>query len=236
MEDFDENIVTLQNNIGYNFTDPLLLTNALSHSSYVNEKGLPANESNERLEFLGDSVIELIVSHALFDYFPQVQEGELTRFRASLVRGATLAKAALAVGLDRVILVGRGEEITGGRQKRSILAGAFEALIGALYLDGGFEEASRVVVSVLGKVKGSFKEHEPFDFKSILQELSVKHTGHVPEYYVSHEGPDHERIYYSTVDVAGKRFGPVKGASKKEAEQRVARAALKGLGWIEEEE
>jgi ribonuclease-3 len=217
--------------LGYKFSDPSLLFLALCHRSYVNEKGLPYIESNERLEFLGDSVVELAVTHVLYEDFPDYPEGELTKMRSPLVRGKALAEVSLQLGLDDYVLLGKGEEMTGGRQKQSILADTYEAVVGALYLDGGFDVARGFVISCLEQLMHEIVKWGPGDFKSELQELSTKRLGVMPRYRIKDEGPDHFKTFHATVEVGERSYGPVAGTSKKEAEQGAARSALIKLGW-----
>lgn len=221
----------MENLLGYAFDDRAFLEQALRHRSYANEQGLPLIESNERLEFLGDSVIELAVTSMLYEDFPDYPEGELTKLRSPLVKGAALAEAADRLGLSEHVLLGKGEEATGGRGKRSILADAFEAVVGALYLDGGFEVASGMVLACLGPLIGDIVKWGAGDFKSELQERSTKEFGSVPRYRIREEGPDHFKTFHATVEVGHGKYGPVSGSSKKEAEQGAARAALMKLGW-----
>ena len=231
MRQIDRTLDAVENLLGYTFDDRELLAQALSHRSYTNEKGRPLIESNERLEFLGDSVIELAVTHVLFEDFPEYPEGELTKLRSPLVKGAALAEAAHRMGLSEHILLGRGEDATGGRTKKSILADGYEAVVGALYLDGGFEIASGLVISCLGPLIEDIVTWGSGDFKSELQERATKKFGAVPRYRIRDEGPDHFKTFHATVEVGNKKYGPVAGPSKKEAEQGAARAALLKLGW-----
>ncbi|HEY5493579.1 MAG TPA: ribonuclease III [Candidatus Anoxymicrobiaceae bacterium] len=231
MREIDRTLDAVENLLGYAFEDRALLAQALSHRSYTNQKGRPLIESNERLEFLGDSVIELAVTHVLFEDFPDYPEGELTKLRSPLVKGAALAEAAEKMGLSELILLGKGEEATGGRSKKSILADAYEAVVGALYMDGGFEVAAGLVISCLGPLIHDIVTWGSGDFKSELQERATKKFGSVPRYRIKEEGPDHFKTFHATVEVGNKKYGPVAGPSKKEAEQGAARAALLKLGW-----
>lgn len=231
MAQTDRNLEAVENLLGYTFNDRTLLLQALRHRSYANEQGMPLIESNERLEFLGDSVLELSVTHVLFEDFPDYPEGELTKLRSPLVRGAALAEAAERLGLGDHVLLGKGEEGTGGRKKRSILADTFEAVVGALYLDGGFDVARGMVISCLEPLIHDILKWGSGDFKSELQELCTKRVGSIPRYRIREEGPDHFKTFHATVEVGDKKFGPVAGPSKKEAEQGAARAALLKLGW-----
>ncbi len=229
LTEIDRKLEAVENILGYAFEDRGLLMQALCHKSYANERGWPLEDANERLEFLGDSVIELSVTHLLFEDFPDAQEGELTKLRASIVKGTALAKAAERMGLPEFIMLGKGEESTGGRKKRSIQADTYEAVVAALYLDGGFDIARGMVLSVLDFVIGETVEKGVGDFKSELQELSAKRYGSVPRYRITEEGPDHYKTFHATVRVGDRQFGPVPGGSKKESEQGVARVALKKL-------
>lgn len=222
----------LENLLGYHFEDPSLLLQALRHRSYANEQGMPSIESNERLEFLGDSVVELAVTHVLFEDFPEYPEGELTKMRSPLVKGAALAEAAERLGLGEFVLLGKGEESTGGRGKKSILADTFEAVIGALYMDGGFDVARGMIISCLEPFIHDIVKWGPGDFKSELQELAAKRRGAMPRYRIREEGPDHFKTFHATVEIGRQKYGPVAGSSKKEAEQGAARAALIKLGWM----
>ena len=229
-----ENILeAVETTLGYKFRDRSLILLALCHRSYTNERGWPLTQSNERLEFLGDSVVEIAVTHMLYEDFPEYPEGELTKLRAPLVQRSGLARAALRLGLGDHVLLGRGEEATGGRQKQSILADTFEAVVGALYMDGGFEVARGMVISCVEGMLHEIIKWGAGDYKSELQELSAKRLGAVPRYRVRAEGPDHYKTFHATVEVADSSFGPVTGSSKKEAEQGAARVALLKLGRTE---
>ena len=206
------------------------MTEALTHRSYLCHQG-EAEEDNERLEFLGDSVIELIVSHLLLVRFPHLMEGGLSKARASLVKEATLASLARGVKLGESLMLGRGEEDTGGRTKDSILAGGMEALVAAVYLDGGYEEAFRVVerlyTPLVEDMKAGLKDG---DFKTRLQEHTQRQLNTTPQYIlVAEEGPDHNKTFEVTISIGGKVYGRGKGRSKKESEQRAAEETLKSL-------
>lgn len=235
-ENTDEVLGQMEELLGYRFADRSLLFKALCHRSYANEKGMPHIESNERLEFLGDSVVELSVTHILYEDFPDYPEGELTKLRSPLVRGKALADVSLKLGINRHVLLGKGEDMTGGREKPSILADTFEAVVGALYLDGGFDVARGFVISCLEEKIREIVKWGPGDFKSELQEYATKKTGSVPRYRIKEEGPDHFKTFHATVEVADRSYGPVSGTSKKEAEQGAARMAIMKLGWRQESE
>lgn len=235
-EEHDGALGAVEELLGYRFADRGLLLQSLCHKSFANERGWPLIESNERLEFFGDSVVELAVTHLLFEDFPDYTEGDLTKLRATLVCGVALARVAEKMGLGAFMLLGKGEDVTGGREKRSILAGTFEAVVGALYLDAGFEVARGMVISCL---EGEVREIVRWgvgDFKSDLQEFAARSFGTMPRYRVTEEGPDHFKTFHVTVEIKGRRFGPVPGASKKEAEQGAARVALAKLGGLKEGE
>ncbi len=219
-----ERLNEFQERLGYSFRRLELLQEALTHRSY----GKP---DNERLEFLGDSVIELVVSHLLFETFPEQREGELSKMRSSLVKEEALAEVARRINLGRFILLGKGEETTGGRNKDSILAGALEAVLAAVYLDGGFEEAFRVVKELFDDaVRGMAETWRDRDFKTRLQEYTQARFKEVPQYKVVQErGPEHDKIFQVVVTVRGRIWGRGSGRSKKEAEQRAAEEALRKL-------
>lgn len=211
----------LEQRIGYKFKDEGLLEQALTHSSYANEKKLGKGGCNERLEFLGDAVLELISSDFLFSAYPDVPEGELTKRRASLVCEPSLAFCARAFGLPEFLLLGRGEDLTGGRNRDSIISDATEALLGAVYLDGGFASAKEFVLKfILNDI-----EHKQlfYDSKTILQEL-VQEKGKRPvEYHlVRTDGPDHNKYFTVQAVVDGEVMGKGTGHTKKAAEQAAA--------------
>jgi ribonuclease III len=220
----------LQKRIAYRFRNIQFLTQALTHRSYLHERN-EEGEDNERLEFLGDSVIELAVSHLLLGRFPRMAEGGLSKARAILVKEATLASLARRVRLEMAVRLGRGEEETGGRKKDSILAGCLEALVAAVYLDGGYAEAFRVIeglyAPLLEEMDGGLKDH---DFKTRLQEFTQKRLNTTPHYIVTEEeGPDHAKTFGVVIAIDGKAFGTGRGKSKKEAEQRAAEETLRSL-------
>ena len=220
----------LQKSIAYRFHKIQLLTQALTHRSYLhqsNEEG----EDNERLEFLGDSVIEVAVSHLLLVRFPHIAEGGLSKARAVLVKEVTLASLARKLGLGEVLRLGRGEEETGGREKDSILAGGIEALAAAVYLDGGYQEAFQVIEKLYTPLLEVMKEElQDQDFKTRLQEYTQKLLNSTPHYIVTNEeGPDHDKTFEVVVSIGEKTYGKGRGKSKKEAEQGAAAEALKSL-------
>ncbi|HLU97304.1 MAG TPA: ribonuclease III, partial [Thermobifida alba] len=203
---------------------PDILTRALTHRSYAYENGgLP---TNERLEFLGDSVLGLVVTDTLYRTHPDLPEGQLAKLRAAVVNMRALADVARSLGIGRYVRLGRGEEATGGRDKSSILADTLEALIGAVYLDRGLDEASalvhRLFDPLIARASGL---GAGLDWKTSLQELTAAEMLGVPEYLVEESGPDHQKTFRATVRVAGQTYGSGEGRSKKEAEQQAAESA-----------
>ena len=219
----------IEEKIGYSFRSRALLVNALTHSSYANENRGRSCESNERLEFLGDSVLGMVVAEALYRRFPDLPEGRLTRMRAQLVCEESLHRVAGEIGLGAHIRLGKGEEHTGGRTRTSILADATEALIAAMYLDGGMDVARGFIERyILPELNG---EYIPFgDAKTDLQELIQKKSGSTLSYeLVGESGPDHDKTFTTRVLLNGESVGTGSGRTKKEAEQAAARAALAAL-------
>ena len=219
----------IEEKIGYSFRDAELLTNALTHSSYANENRGRSCDSNERLEFLGDSVLGLVVADALYRRFPGLPEGRMTRLRAELGCEESLHHVAAQLGLGEYIRLGRGEEHTGGRNRTSILADAVEALIAAMYLDGGMEVARGFIERyILTALDGEMPAVG--DCKTELQELVQRKSGSVLTYELLGEsGPDHDKTFTSQVSLNGKPIGSGSGRTKEEAEQAAARAALREL-------
>ena len=220
----------LERQIGYVFDDRSLLKRALSHRSYANEHGDDVDD-NEVLEFLGDAVLGLIVSDLLCSRYPHLREGEMSKLKSFLVSAETLAQLAEGLGLGRFILLGRGEEKTAGREKNSILANALEALIAALYLDGGLEQAAEFVLAgVEPLIPGAEETSSPVrDFKSALQEAVQAEGMPLPGYeVVSEDGPDHDKVFHVEVSV-GEMLAHGHGRTKKRAEQRAARQILEAL-------
>ena len=218
-------IEELQQKIGYKFHDKELLKSALMHSSYTNEVHLPKHRCNERLEFLGDAVLELISSEFLFFKHQKTQEGELTRMRSSMVCEPSLAFCAREIGLGDYLLLGKGEEVTGGRKRDSVTSDALEALIGAIYLDGGFASAKEFILKfVLNDL-----EHKKlfYDSKTILQELVQAHfEGLVSYHLIKEEGPDHNKKFTVEAHVGDECYGEGSGRTKKAAEQEAAYHAI----------
>ena len=222
-------ISDLENAIGYRFKNISLLQNALTHSSYANERWHNSLMSNERLEFLGDSILGMTVADYLYRTFPDRPEGELTRMRADMVCEKTLAAVANRIGLGQHLLLGHGEEQGGGRSRSSILADAVESIIAACYLDGGFESAAAFIRSfILCDVP--VKQLHNVDYKTTLQELVQQKKNQVLSYVLAGEsGPDHDKEFAVEVSLNGKVVGKGTGRSKKRAEQDAARAAIEKL-------
>jgi len=215
--------------LGHHFNNPALLAQALTHSSYANEKGL--EDHYERLEFLGDAVLELIVSHMLIERYPDHREGDLSRMRASVVNKKTLAGIARRLGIGQYILLSYGEDKTGGREKGSLLADVFEAIIGAIYLDGGLGAAADFVERYFEMIfAGIAKEIVFRDYKTRLQEAAQARLQATPNYQVvDASGPDHERSFTVEVSLRNRLYGSGVGRSKKQAEQMAAKQALQRL-------
>ncbi len=221
----------LEEKIHYEFKNPKLLTEALSHSSYANENK-KNRKSNERLEFLGDSVLSIVVSQYLFEHFSHFPEGDLTKIRASLVCEKALHVFAKQIDLGKYLLLGRGEENTGGRERASILADAFEALIAAIFLDGGLESARTHILRFIPEDLDLQKSAAFNDYKTILQEVIQKNPEEKIEYVlVEQSGPDHNKAFKVHVCLNSNIIGVGSGRSKKEAEQMAAREALELMGY-----
>ena len=221
----------LQENLGYRFRDESLLRGALYHSSYANEHRNENIVSNERLEFLGDAVLGFVSAEFLYSRFPHAPEGELTRIRAALVREESLFEVAQALQLGECLMLGKGEESGGGRQRPSILADCTEAVFAAVYLDGGMDCARDLIHRVLLS-KGDIEvaESRRRDYKTELQELVQRKPHQVLRYeLVGQSGPDHAKVFTVAVLLNGEPIGEGSGHSKKEAEQSSARAALEKL-------
>ncbi|MGH2813050.1 MAG: ribonuclease III [Actinomycetota bacterium] len=224
----ERDLTSLLRRMRLDLSDPGLLTTGLTHRSYAFEKGgLP---HNERLEFLGDAVLGLVVTDMIFEEFPALSEGEMAKLRASTVNMAVLADVARSLDLGTHLYLGRGEELSGGRDKTSILADALEAVIGALYLDQGLEIAAGVVRDWFGPViRDHVEQGVVRDFKTKLQEEAVKSEGRLPEYRITSSGPDHAKQFRASVFLGGRMLGEGEGGSKKEAEQAAAKEALEQL-------
>ena len=219
----------LQARLGYTFNAPVLLRKAMTHASYTHEEGQKADESNERLEFLGDAVLEVCVSDLLFHRYPNQPEGKLTQRRAGLVCEPTLAKLARELGVGDALVMGVGAGQTGGRELDSVLSDAMEALFGAVYLDGGFDAVRdlihRLITPLADKISAP-----PRDYKSVLQEILQRDTKQTAVYsIVNASGPSHNKEFTAEVSHQGKVLGKGCGHSKKDAEQNAAFEALKSL-------
>jgi ribonuclease III len=221
----------LQSTLGIVFNDPSLLKLALTHSSFINENPGTAPVSYERLEFLGDAVLGLVIAEKLYHDLSGAPEGELTRLRAALVRRETLAQIANGFSLGEYLYLGVGEEAGGGRQKPINLAGAFESLIAAIYLDKGLETARVFILQAFGpQVHQQADQAAGTNYKSKLQEIMQAERQITPEYLIiSASGPDHDRIFTVEVKVRNEVLGQGSGKSKKSAEMEAARSALKSL-------
>ena len=218
----------LEEKIGYRFKDKALLKQAITHSSFANEQKINRKKDYERLEFLGDAVLEMITSAFLYETYPDLKEGEMTRMRATIVCGASLAFCAKDMELGEFILLGKGEEATGGRKKENITSDVVEAIIGAIYLDGGYEKAKdfihRIVLSDLEN-KQLF-----FDSKTLLQEQVQRKHGNTLDYVlIAETGPDHDKEFIVEARINGKTMGKGSGKTKKSAEQKAAYEAILAL-------
>ena len=210
------------------FRDDELLARALAHRSWCAETA--GTDSNERLEFLGDAVLGLIVTDHIFRTYPLLPEGELAKVRASVVNAGVLAELAAELRLGNALLLGKGEDQSGGREKPSILADAMEAVIGSVYLDRGWDGAWGLVMRLLGeRIAEAAAGPGGQDFKTRLQELAARRFDELPRYHVADDGPDHAKRFFATVYVAGEPHGAGEGRSKKQAEQAAAREAWQTL-------
>ena len=217
----------LETGLDYFFRDPALLREALTHRSYCQER----DSSYERLEFLGDSVIGLVISRFLYEDFPGKTEGDLTKIKASLVSEMTLARVAQLISLGQYVLMGKEEEKAGGREKPSILSDAYEALIGAMFMDGGLSPARRTVEKhILSRIAEIIQDEDFRNYKGELLEHLQAQGKKLPRYQVLEEkGPDHDKKFTMAVFVKGKEWGRGSGTTKKEAEQNAAKMALEKL-------
>lgn len=229
--DRKEQLKVLENRINYHFNKIYLLDRALTHSSYANQMELSYVEHNERMEFLGDSVLSLVTSEYLFKKYRNKQEGSLTKIRASVVCEDSLYNCAKKINLGDFILLGKGEELSGGRTRASLLADAYEALISAIYIDGGYEKAKEFVLSNLSDaLKNAALNLDMKDYKTRLQELVQKKSGVKISYNITgDEGPDHNKTFFAEVVINESRAGKGQGHSKKDAEQEAAKCALESM-------
>ncbi len=229
-----KDLTDLEDLLGYTFKKKSLLKEAVTHKSYAHEKANNRMSFNERMEFLGDAVLELIISEYLFTFYPEYTEADLSRIKAYVVQESTLAEAAKNLEIGVHLLLGKGEEMTGGREKPSLLADAFEAVLAALYLDGGYKSASDFVLRQLAdKIDQLTKNNFIFDFKTKLQEEAQARFAVLPR-YVTHneEGPEHEKTFEVKVYIKDDFIGSGKGKTKKAAAQK---AAEQGLNKINED-
>ena len=230
-KDLHHRIDTLVQRLGRPFGDASFVARALAHRSWCAE--VRGEGSNERLEFLGDAVLGLVVTDHIYQTYPDLPEGELAKVRASVVNSAVLAEVALELELGSALLLGKGEDASGGREKPSILADALEAVIGAVYLDGGWAAAQELVLRLLGpRVSEAALGPGGRDFKTRLQELATRSFDQLPRYEVANEGPDHAKRFFAVVYVGGQEMGRGEGRSKKQAEQVAARAAWEELARL----
>ena len=222
----------LEKKIGYCFHNRELLKTALTHSSYANEARDRHTQSNERLEFLGDSILGMVTSDYIFKLYPDIPEGELTKLRAAVVCEQALYEVARSLGLSEFLLLGRGEEAGGGRERASILADAVEAMIGAVYMDGGLAAAQPFILSFIKpSVARTAARHNFNDYKTMLQEIVQKNREEVLSYRVAAQsGPDHDKTFIMEVLLNSNVVAQGRGHSKKEAEQAAAHEALRLMG------
>lgn len=225
----------LEQKINYQFRESSYIYEALTHSSFANEKNDKTVRHNERLEFLGDSVLSLIISDYLFMKYPDFPEGELTKVRSKIVCEATLAECARSINLGSFMYFGKGEEMTGGRDRSSILADAFEALIAAIYMDGGLSHARTFILKSMNKkILDAIMGKIFVDYKTRLQEIvQSKKIKKIKYAVVDEQGPDHSKIFFTEVIINEKVIGKGEGRSKKEAEQNAAKMALGRLNELE---
>jgi ribonuclease-3 len=228
-------LAELSRKLGYHFNNQDLLFEAVRHSSYVNEMGSVALSDNEKLEFLGDAVLDLAIGHILIHTFPEAREGDLSKYRAAVVNEKGLCQIADQIGLGRYILLGKGEELTQGRKKASILADSTEALIGALYLDAGFDKTKEIIEHLFLPLINQVADGTAItDYKSRLQEYTQRVYQARPDYRLVREsGQPHAKVFRIAVHILGKPIAQGEGGSKKQAEQRAAREAFH---WLKEQQ
>ncbi len=224
----------LEKLIGHTFIDKTHLVSAMTHRSYLNENRDALQDHNERLEFLGDAVLELVVTDFLFKKYPEKPEGELTAVRAAIVNTVSLADASTKLAVNDFLLMSKGESKDTGRARQYILANVFEALVGALYLDQGYEAAAAFIAQHLFAKTDNIVEKRLWqDAKSRFQELAQEHHSQTPTYQtLSQEGPDHDRVFTVGVFIGKEKIAEGKGRAKQEAEQQAAEAAIVAKGWL----
>lgn len=228
---YSKNTESLEKALGYSFSDKALLTEALTHSSFHHENPGKALSFNERLEFLGDSVLGLAIAGYLFSHVPALTESVMSKIKSFVVKESVLSELGLRLAAGEALRLGKGEEETGGRQKKSVLADAVEAVFGAIYLDGGYEAARDVILRLLDdKLHAAISSGQYHDYKTELQEKSQMLFGALPEYAViGQTGKEHLRVFFVDVFIAGRKVGSGKGKSKKEAQMHAAKEAMEGL-------
>jgi ribonuclease-3 len=224
-----EDLTPLETSIGYTFKKKSLLKEALTHKSFAHESQKNTITYNERMEFLGDTVLALIVSEYLFCTYPEYTEADLSKIKAYIVQESILAEIADKLNIGAYLRLGKGEEITGGRKKPSLLANAFEAILAAIYLDGGLKKAREFVIRHLKTKINKFMRNDLiFDFKTKFQEVAQARCGVQPRYVIhKEEGPEHNKIFEVKVFIKNEFYGSGRGRSKKAAEQKAAKAGLK---------
>jgi ribonuclease-3 len=232
MKDFTE----FEKKIGFIFKDKNILQQAFTHRSYINEHPGLDIKHNERLEFLGDAVLELVATEELFKRYPDVPEGELTAYRAAMVNTISLAETSSEIGLDSYLLLSKGEAKDKGKGRSNILANTFESVVGALYLDQGYEPAKQFIADTLfPKIKEIVDKKLYRDAKSLVQEMSQEKLGVTPSYeIISEKGPDHDKHFTAGIYFGEELAAQGRGASKQEAEQAAARKALEERGWLDD--
>ncbi|MBU1888314.1 MAG: ribonuclease III [Candidatus Omnitrophica bacterium] len=222
---------SIERAIGYRFRNKSLLSQALTHKSYANERSKSCSGDNERLEFLGDSVLGIIISNVLYNDYPDKDEGILTRYKSQLVSGVTLGRIAKELHIGEYLLLGKGEEASGGKKHASNLLCALEALIGAIYLDGDLKSAVRFIKKIYEPELLLVKEGKGTrDYKSVLQQIALRRFKAIPSYRIISEiGPDHKKHFIVEAVMTGKRFGIGSGPNKKTAEQAAAKEAISAI-------
>lgn len=228
---YSENILDLEESIGYSFRDKNLLTEALTHKSFYHENPDKSFSYNERLEFLGDSVLGLVIAGCLFSRMPGLSESVMSKIKSFLVKGSVLSEIALQIELGKYLRLGRGEEDTGGRHKKSLLANALEAVFGAIYLDSGYESARDTILRLYdGRAEDAISSGQYHDYKTELQEKSQMLFGELPDYrLVEQTGAEHSRIFTVDVLISGNILGRGRGRNKKEAQTLAAKEAMERL-------
>ena len=220
---------------GIVFKDKDLLMQAFVHRSYINENAKTGLSHNERLEFLGDAVLELIVTDYLYQKYPNYTEGELTAIRSALVNAVIIAEAALEIGMNEYLLLSKGEAKDNGKARQYILANTYEAFVGAVYMDQGYDVADKFVITTLLNRTDEIVQKKLWrDAKSLVQEKAQEHVSITPSYKVIHEhGPDHDKHFTIGIFFGAEKIAEGKGKSKQEGEQKAAEAALKAKGWLD---